>query len=84
MVSNSNRFVIRNGSRKPVTIDVEPEGVVVPLGENEEVTVKEVFATIPVTIKITTDEAGDLVLSIWPGDGDVVVEKNGVDVLDLV
>jgi len=83
-MTTQNRFVIRNCSPKTLALNVEPEGVFFPLGQGEEVSVRDTFSTAPVTVKITTTDAGDPVLSIWPGDGEVKVEKDGVDVLDLL
>jgi hypothetical protein len=79
-----NRFVIRNDLSKPLTLNIEPEGAFFPLGKGEEVSVIDVFTAAPVTLKLTNSEKGDPIVSIWPGDGDVRVEKEGVDVLDLI
>ena len=79
-----NRFVIRNDFARPVTINIEPESVFFPLGKGEEVSVLDVFTTVPVTVKLATSNGGDLIVSIWPGDGAVRVEKDSVDVFDLV
>jgi hypothetical protein len=65
-------------------LNIEPEGAFFSLGRGEEVSVFDVFATAPVTVKLTNSERGDAILSIWPGDGDVRVEKDGVDVLELL
>ena len=35
------------------------------------------------TLKIESDQ-GDTIVSVWPGDGEVRVEKDGVDVFDLI
>jgi hypothetical protein len=48
------------------------------------VSVLDVFTAAPVTVKLTTSNGGHPILSIWPGDGEVRVEKDGIDVLDLV
>lgn len=78
------QFVVRNDSPKAVTLNVEPEGVFFALGAGEEVRVCDAFTTDPVTLKLTTSDVGDPILSIWPGDGDVRVEKNGVELFDLI
>lgn len=82
-MANVSRFVIRNDLSKPVTLNIEPEGAVFPLGQGQEVSVTDEFTDTPVTVKLTGEPGGDPVLSIWPGDGVVRVEKDGVDVLDL-
>jgi hypothetical protein len=79
-----NRFVIRNDLSKSLTLNIEPEGAFFPLGKGEEVSVIDVFTVAPVTLKLTNSEKGDPIVSIWPGDGEVRVEKGGVDVLDLI
>ncbi len=79
-----NRFVIRNDFSKSLILNIEPEGAFFLLGKGEEVCVIEVFTKAPVTIKFTNSDKGDPIVSIWPGDGAVRVEKDGVDVLDLI
>ncbi len=83
-MSNANHFVIENNSTKPIDLYIEPEGASFALGRGEKVTVREQFSNCPVTITVSTSETGAPQVSIWPGDGDVRVEKNGVDVLDLI
>ncbi|MCI0459626.1 MAG: hypothetical protein L0Z62_21970 [Gemmataceae bacterium] len=79
-----NHFVIRNDLSKSLTLNIEPEGAFFPLGKGEEVSVTDVFTTAPVTVKLTNSDKGDPIISLWPGDGEVRVEKNGVDVFDLI
>ena len=79
----SSRFVIRNDLAEPAFLNIEPEGVLYSLGSGEEVSVIDRFATQPVTVNWSMSDAGSLVISLWPGDGDVRVEKEGVDLLDL-
>jgi hypothetical protein len=79
-----NRFVIRNDRSSPLTLNIEPEGAYFSLGNGQEVSVIDEFTKVPVTVKLTSSEVGDPILSIWPGDGEVKIEKDGVDVLDLL
>jgi hypothetical protein len=79
-----NKFAIRNDLPKPLTLNIEPESAFFPLGKGEEVSVTDVFTSAPVTVTLTRSENGDPIVSIWPGDGDVWVEKDGVDVFDLI
>jgi hypothetical protein len=83
-MAQSNRFVIRNDMSKPMILNIEPEGAFFPLGKGEEVSVFERFKADPVTIKFSSSNSGDTILSLWPGDGDLRVEKDGVDVLELI
>lgn len=83
-MAHHNQFVIRNDLSKSLTLVIEPEGAFFPLGKGEKVSVTDVFKTAPVTVKISSSDKDDLILSIWPGDGEVVVEKDGVDALDLL
>jgi hypothetical protein len=81
---NRNHFVIRNDWSRPLTLNIEPEGAFFPLRAGEEVSIKETFTSAPVTVKLTSSDQGDPIISIWPGDGDVRVEKDGVDVFELI
>ena len=83
-MAHRNQFVIRNDLSRSLILNIEPEGAFFPLGRGEEVSVFDVFTAAPVTVKLTNSDRGDPILSIWPGDGEVRVEKNGVDVLDLL
>ena len=82
-MSNHNRFVIQNELSSPVIVNIEPECVQVSLSPGEKVTVQDAFEKEPVTLKIESDR-GDTIVSVWPGDGEVRVEKDGVDVFDLI
>ena len=69
-----NHFVIRNDLSKSLTLNIEPEGAFFPLGQGEEVSVTDVFTTAPVTVKLSSSDQGNPIVSLWPGDGDVTVE----------
>jgi hypothetical protein len=83
-MTHSNQFVIRNDLCSSLILNIEPEGAFFPLGKGEEVSVFDRFTTAPVTVKLTSSDGGGPIVSIWPGDGEVTVKKNGVDVLDLL
>lgn len=83
-MAHRNHFMIRNDLAAPLTLNIEPEGAFFPLGRGEEVSVSDVFTAAPVTVTVTHSDNGDPIVSIWPGDGEVRVEKDGVDVLDLM
>ncbi len=83
-MAHHNHFVICNDLSKALTLFIEPEGALFPLGKGEEVSVTDVFMMAPVTIKVSSSDQGDPIVSIWPGDGDVRVEKDGIDVFDLI
>ena len=83
-MARHNQFTIRNDWSVAVTLNIEPEGAFFPLGKGEEVSVVDVFTTVPVTVRLTPSDRGDPILSIWPGDGEVRVQKDGVDLLDLI
>ena len=78
----SSMFVIENTSADDVTLYVEPEGHVVTLAPEESVVVKDEFDKAAVVLRLSKEPDGGIALSIWPGDGDTVVLKNGKDVLD--
>lgn len=79
-----SRFALRNELADPVFLHIEPEGVCLALGSEEEVSVIDEFVSQPVTVKCSKSEDGQLIISIWPGDGEVRIEKEGVDILDLL
>jgi len=81
---NRNHFVIRNNWSESLTLCIEPEGAFYSLKKGEEVFVIDHFTSSPVTLTMSGSDDGDPILSIWPGDGDVRVEKDGVDLLDLL
>src|SRR5205814_1884920 len=84
VMTHCNRFVIHNDSPRSLTLNIEPEGAFFPLGRGEEVSITDTFRELPVTVKLTTSDKGDPIISLWPGDGEVRVEKGGVDVFDLI
>jgi hypothetical protein len=82
-VANLSRFIIQNELPGPVTLNIEPEGVFHRLGHGEAVTVIDGFVAHPVTVRLSRSDEGEPIVSVWPGDGEVRVEKEGIDVLDL-
>ena len=83
-MAQHNRFILRNDLSRPLTLNIEPEGAHFELRKGEEVFVIDDFASLPVTLKLTESETSGPIISIWPGDGVVTVEKDGVNVFDLV
>jgi hypothetical protein len=83
-MAHRSQFVICNDSFPVLTLNIEPEGAFFPLAKGEEVSVIDAYTTSPVTVRLTTSAKGDPIVSLWPGDGDVRVEKNGVNVFDLI
>jgi hypothetical protein len=82
-VTNPSRFLIQNDLSDPLIVNIEPECVQVSLSSGEKVTVYDAFNNEPVTLKVDFDN-GETIISVWPGDGEVRVEKDGVDVFDLL
>lgn len=80
-MTNSSKFLIENDSEVPLSLSVEPEGVMFVLQPQKNVVVKDDYDTLPVTVRASHDENGALVLCIWPGDGETCVEQDGKDVL---
>jgi hypothetical protein len=81
--AKKNRFLLINELPTGLVLNIEPEGVIYMLGTGEEVLIHDQFSKSPVTLKVSTSNKADIILSIWPGDGTVRVEKDGVDILDL-
>jgi hypothetical protein len=77
-------FRIENGSPESVVLYIEPEGAAFSLGAGEEVSVFDTFTKSPVVLRLSKSENGSACISIWPGDGEVRVEKGGVNVFDLI
>lgn len=82
-MTNQSRFVIQNDAPNLLIVNIEPECVQVPLTFGEKLTVQDRFENDPVTLKVESRN-GETIISVWPGDGEVRVEKNGVDVFELV
>lgn len=80
---NQSRFVIQNDTETPFIVNVEPECAHVALAAGDKLTVTDRFENQPLTLKIESDD-GDTIISIWPGDGEVRVEKDGIDVLESI
>ena len=80
---NQSRFAMQNDGSKAITVNIEPECTHFMLRAGETLIVRDAYETDPVNLKVES-ENGDTVISIWPGDGDLKVEKNGVDVFDLI
>ena len=74
----SSLFTIDNDSTRPFSIHVEPEGFVVILQPGEHVTVRDEYDKFCLTVRMGIDDRGATVLSIWPGDGFVGVERDGI------
>ena len=81
-MTNETVFLIDNDTDEDFDVYVEPECFLVRLKHGECLTVRDSYAQSPVTVRIGKGESGERVLSLWPGDGDVVVEKNGINVMD--
>lgn len=79
-----NHFVICNALAKSLTLNIEPEGVFFPLAQGEEVSVHEEYTTAPVTLKLSASAQGEPIVSLWPGDGEIRVEKEGIPVFELI
>jgi hypothetical protein len=78
---NSTKFIVENDCKSDLKVWVEPEAHPVTLSPGEEVIVHDEFQNSPVTVRVSRDDAGFPMLSIWPGDGETIVEKNGHNVL---
>lgn len=79
-----NRLFLKNKMRGSLVLNIEPEAYEFELACGDEVTVCDLFETIPATLEVAELENGKMVISIWPGDGKVRVMKNGIELLDLV
>lgn len=79
-----NHFLIRNDSPTTLTLNIEPEGEFFLLQKGEAVCVFDEFEITPVSLNWSTSDQGTPIVSLWPGDGEIRVEKDGIDVFDLL
>ena len=82
-MGNTATFFVENDCESVPAVHVEPEGLVVALESKEKILVHDDYKESPVTLVVSEIEVGERVLSIWPGDGNTIVTKNGKDVLDM-
>jgi len=80
----NTRFILRNDDDKCLTLNVEPESHFVEMAQGEEVVVSDTFDKSPSTLRFSRTDSGEAMLTFWPGDGEVRVLKDGVDLLDLI
>lgn len=81
-MSSRSHFVIRNDLPGMLILNIEPEGVFIPLGHGEEISVVDLFTREPMTVTVGDSDRGDPIVSLWPGDGEIRVEKGGINALD--
>lgn len=82
-MTRRNRFVIQNDVARALIVNIEPECVQVSLTLGEKLTVEDSFENEPLTLKVESNN-DETIISVWPGDGEVRVEKDGVDVFEIV
>jgi hypothetical protein len=76
------RFEILNDTAKKVDVQIEPEGWLFSLESGESVAVLGEYQKTPITVQLADDPKGGVCCAVIPGDGDVIVEKDGKNVLD--
>ena len=76
------KFDILNKTAKGIHIEIEPECWWFKLEPGESATVPGEYEKTPVTFRLSDDPEGGLNAAVIPGDGEVVVEKEGKNVLD--
>lgn len=79
-----NQSVFRNACEVSLSLYIEPEGALFMLPPGEEVVLRDHYSKMPMTLKYSHDSEGGPILSIWPGDGELIVTKDGIDVLELL
>ena len=79
---DSTKFTIENDCKSELSVWVEPEAHPVPLLPGEELVIHDKYQKSPLTVRVSQDDAGLPMLSIWPGDVEAIVKKNGQNVLD--
>lgn len=81
---HESHFIVENSLDRPLVLNIEPEGAFFSLASGDEVAIFDDFDATPVTIRLESTEAGEQIVSIWPGDGNVRVEKDGINVLEIL
>lgn len=81
-MAKHNHFILRNDYNEKLPVAIEPEGTFVILNNREDLTVFEQYNDEPLTLYVSTNKEGLPTIAIWPGDGTIRVEKNGVNVLE--
>ena len=81
-MANQNRFLLRNDFSKPLVLNIEPEGFLASLDAGDQVTVLNDFDTQPLTLELTRSKSGDPIVTLWPGDGELRVERDGISLLN--
>jgi hypothetical protein len=82
-MSQHNQFMIENHLSRPLILNIEPECAQFSLRAGDKVTVWDRFDKEPVTLRVE-GQSGETIISVWPGDGEVRVEKDGVDLFSLI
>lgn len=80
-MATTTQFMIDNDSDDDFAVHIEPECFVVRMKQGDCLTVRESYSKSPVTVRVGKDQTGQTVVSLWPGDGEIVVEKDGVNVM---
>lgn len=83
-MNQTHRFVLENMQHDQLLICIEPEAHELQLLPGEEVVVHDPYLRHPAVLRISKTQLGDTIIAIWPGDGRVRVEKEGVDALEIV
>ena len=77
------RFVILNDTSKKMDFQIEPECWQFTLDVGEAATVIAEFQETLVTLQLADDPSGGVSCAVIPGDGDLIVEKDGKNILKV-
>lgn len=75
-------FEIHNESTKTLEFHLEPECWSFYLKKGESATIRGEYDREPPSIQFSDSDDGAIFGAVFPGDGDVVIEKNGVIIID--
>jgi len=76
------KFEISNATTKKIEIEIEPECWWFSLESGESATITGDYEMTAITFRLSDDPKGGICAAVIPGDGDVVVTKDGKNVLD--
>jgi hypothetical protein len=76
------KFEIVNSSKNKIDIEIEPECWWFTLEAGQSATVSGEYEKTPITFRLADDPKGGICASVIPGDGEILVEKDGKNVLD--
>jgi len=77
---NHGSFLLQNDLATKLILSFEPEADEYRLSPGEKVVIYQSYRMHPVTVKLEMLKDGEVAAVIWPGDGTIRVEKDGISI----